>query len=73
MLPLSPHAGTTLECDSSLTGGGAIWGSRCHTTTYPEFVLNLKLSICHLEALNCLVSVKLWAPLMRDSTSAPAL
>jgi hypothetical protein len=68
MLPLPPHAGTTLECDSSLTGGGAIWGTHCHSTIYPEFVLNQRLSICHLEALNCLVSVKLWAPLMRDST-----
>jgi hypothetical protein len=65
---LPPNAGTTLECNSCLTGGGAIWGSHCHSMTYPAFISALNLSICHMEALNCLVSMKLWAHKMRDTT-----
>lgn len=68
MLPPPATTGPFLECDSSLSGGGAIWGTRCHSTVYPHFITDSNLSICHLEALNCVASVKLWAPRMRGST-----
>ncbi len=59
---------TTIECDSCLSGCGAIWENLCHHTTFPHFIMAMNLSICHLEALNCLVSIKLWAQSMANST-----
>ena len=59
---------TVIECDSCLTGCGAIWKNFCHHTTFPPFIIDMDLSICHMEALNCVVSLKLWADRMANST-----
>ena len=29
---------------------------------FPEHIAALNLSICHLEMLNCLVAIRMWAP-----------
>ncbi len=68
MMDTPRAAHSTLECDSCMTGGGAIWQSFCHHTEYPGFITDSPLSICHLEALNCVVSLKLWAPKMSGTT-----
>jgi hypothetical protein len=59
---------TVIECDSCLSGCGAIWHDSCHHTTFPHFITAMNLSICHMEALNCVVSLKLWAEGMKNST-----
>ena len=45
-----------------------LWGSRRQAGLphrFPPHVLTQNLSICHLEALNALVAIKLWAPQFR--------
>jgi hypothetical protein len=52
---------TTAEIDSCLSGCGGICGSQHYHTIYPEFIMEEHLTICHLEMLNAVIAVKLWA------------
>ena len=55
-----------VEADSCLTGCGAICGSEYYHTVFPDFVLRVPLSICHLEMLNIMVAVKLWSHMWKN-------
>jgi hypothetical protein len=46
--------------DSCLTGLGGCTAGAAYHSLYPEDVTNRKWAICHLEALNCLVALRLW-------------
>ena len=61
-----PHQ--VINADASLSGGGAIYKNNCYHTTFPDFIMEQGLSICHKEMLNCLISIKLWAHLLADTT-----
>lgn len=56
-----------ISADSCLSGGGAVCGSNCYHYEFPEFIMQQQISICHKEALNCLISVKLWANMLSDT------
>ena len=50
----------TLHVDASLTGLGGVWNNQVYTT--PIFDINgMDLKIVHLEMLNLLIALKLWA------------
>ena len=67
MMPPPIPACNAIMADACLSGGGAIYKDNCYFTQFPDFVMNQDLSICHKEALNCLISIKLWAPLLANS------
>ena len=50
-----------LEIDACLTGCGGICGSQYYSSTFPESVLCVKHPIAHLEMLNAVVAMRLWA------------
>ena len=47
--------------DSSSQGAGAIFNKEAYHTLFPLSVLRQQRSICHLEALNAVVALKVWA------------
>ena len=51
----------SLELDACLSGCGAICGTKYYGREFPEFVISLEHPIAHLELLNIVVAVKLWA------------
>ena len=50
-----------IELDACLTGCGAWCNDRFYSRTFPEFIRNENHSIAHLEMLNLVVAIKLWA------------
>lgn len=74
-----PTANETVELDSCLTGCGGVHNGQFYHTTFPSFILNEHRPICHLEMLNIVVAVKLWAPKWKNNTvtlfcdNAPAI
>ena len=75
----SPLAGSTkifksevkhmqsLYIDACLTGVGGTWANRVYAAPVPTFV-NTELHITHLEMLNILVALRLWARHWAQST-----
>ena len=51
----------SLELDACLTGCGAICGEEFYGRTFPEQVVAQQHPIAHLELLNIVVAVKVWA------------
>ena len=51
----------TLELDACLTGCGAIIGTQYYAEEFPKGVLEQGHEIAHLELLNIVVAVKVWA------------
>ena len=50
-----------IELDACLTGCGAWCGSKYYGRPFPKHVLDCQHNITHLEMLNLVVAVKLWA------------
>ena len=50
-----------IQLDACLTGCGAWCGTQYYGRTFPQHVTDAKHSIAHLEILNIVVAVKLWA------------
>ena len=50
-----------LFIDACLTGVGGIWGHRVYAAPIPQFQQDFHPSITHLEMLNLLVALRLWA------------
>jgi hypothetical protein len=46
--------------DSCITGCGGCTDNAAYHAQYPPSIQQLKWAICHLEALNCLVALRLW-------------
>ena len=57
----------SLHIDACLTGAGGVWNSRVYAAPIPTFV-GLNLSIAHLEMINVLIALRVWAPLWAQST-----
>ena len=57
-----------ISCDSCLTGAGVIFQDNYYHTKYTPFILSPNMSICHQEAFNCVVNIKVWASLLDNST-----
>ena len=53
-------ANNQLFIDACLTGVGGIWGHRVYAAPIPQFQ-NFQPSITHLEMLNLLIALRLWA------------
>jgi hypothetical protein len=72
-----------IRVDSCLTGAGAVCVqlNQAYKFVYPVQVLQQNFSICHLECLNALAAIRVWAPqlggrcveLMSDSTVSVAV
>ena len=50
-----------VELDACLSGCGAVAGNQFYTAPFPEFVLDRGHTIAHLELLNIVVAIKVWA------------
>jgi hypothetical protein len=82
MLPLARPKPANIWVDSCPSGAGAMLDLlECYHFQYEQHILNVEHPICHLEALNCVVALRLWAPalanrhvnLMCDSSVAVAV
>ena len=51
-----------LEVDACLTGCGGLCSNEFYSMEFPEFVKKAEHPIAHLEMLNVLVALRLWAP-----------
>ena len=51
----------SLNIDACLTGVGGIWNDRVYAAPIPAFV-GFNLNITHLEMLNVLIALRVWAP-----------
>ena len=51
---------TSLHIDACLTGVGGIWNDRVYAAPVPTFI-NFQPNITHLEMVNILVALRLWA------------
>ena len=51
----------SLHIDACLTGVGGIWNNRVYAAPIPTFV-GLNLNITHLEMINVLIALRVWAP-----------
>jgi hypothetical protein len=47
--------------DSSLSGAGGILEKQAYALEYPPAITDVQHPICHLEALNCVLALKLWS------------
>ena len=56
-----PHE--QLEVDACLDGCGGLCGNEYYSTEFPDFVLRSGHHISHLEMLNVVVALRLWAPM----------
>ena len=52
-----------LELDSCLTGCGGLCGQYYYSCAYPSSILGAAHPIAHLEMLNVVVALRMWAPL----------
>jgi hypothetical protein len=52
--------------DSSPTAGGGIFNKQCYHKQYAQQFTHGGWSICHLEMINCMVALKLWAQQLKD-------
>ena len=50
-----------IELDACLSGCGAWCSDRFYSRTFPEFILKENHPIAHLEMLNLVIAIKLWA------------
>ena len=57
----------SLHIDACLTGVGGIWNNRVYAAPIPTFV-GLNLKITHLEMINVLIALRVWAPHWAQST-----
>jgi hypothetical protein len=62
MMELARPNPANIFVDSCTTGAGGLYADQCYHLIYPTQVVAQQLSICHLEMLNCLVALRLWAP-----------
>ena len=53
---------TPIELDASLKGLGGRWGSCVYRSDIPGYLLQLNISITHLELFNVFVALKVWGP-----------
>jgi hypothetical protein len=51
--------------DSCMSGCGGCTSTAAYHAQYPHRMLDSKWSICHLEALNCLVALRMWTKELR--------
>ena len=51
---------TPIELDASLKGLGGRWGSCVYKSDIPGYLLQLDISITHLELFNVFVALKVW-------------
>jgi hypothetical protein len=49
-----------IHVDSCITGCGGCTDSAAYHAQYPPSIQQLQWAICHLEALNCLVALRMW-------------
>ena len=62
LLRTEPRKTWTIECDSSLKGGGAFSPTHYYGTAYPKSMTDNIKNIAHLEALNLIAAIKALAP-----------
>ncbi len=70
-----------LYVDSSTAACGGFSGTEAYHHKFPQTLISRGLSICHLEAINAVAALKLWAPSLRgqlvhlhsDSATAVAI
>jgi len=69
IMPQARSPVINIQVDSCLTGAGAVCLSQgqCYHQKYPENLLDKDMSICHLECINALAALRLWAPGLRQS------
>ena len=66
------RAPVSIHVDSCTTGCGGIMSgapsqpAAAYHVEFPQDILDFDLAICHLEALNCLVALRLWAPELKS-------
>ena len=53
---------TPIDLDASLKGLGGRWGSCVYRSDIPGYLLQLNISITHLELFNVFVALKVWGP-----------
>ena len=64
-VPTIPHV---ISVDSCSTGCGGVFRDQCYHYEYPAEITAAGLSACHLEMLNCLISLRLWSKDLRGET-----
>ena len=62
-----------IYCDSCLTCRWAIYQSNCYRVIYPPCILQHMSIMCHIEALNCMASLEVWAHLIARTTTCYAV
>ena len=62
------NSADSIELDACLTGCGAICSDQYYSCTFPHQVLGENHHISHLETLNIVVALRLWAPKYRGRT-----
>ena len=59
----------TIHTYASTSSAGATHQLQRYHTPLPEYVLRQNLSPCHLAALNCLISIKVWKSQLENKTA----
>jgi len=62
------NASHELIVDSSLQGAGATFGIYAYAKALPQFITDMNLPINALELLNCVVAIKVFAPLFKGTS-----
>ena len=52
-----------LYVDGCTSGCGAVTHTEVYHVQFPPHIVQQRLSICHLEAINAMVAVQIWAPI----------
>lgn len=60
-------AETYIEVDSCLSGCGGICGCYYYHSQFPDYIMDMDLSICHKEMLNIVLALKLFANAWQDT------
>ena len=67
LLPAEEKTTWVIECDSSLTGGGAYSGTHYYGAEYPRSTTRVTTNIAQLEAINLITAIKTLAPEYPDT------
>ena len=52
--------------NSCTMGCGTIYNDQAYHSIFPDTLLNQGLEICHLDAPNCVVALRLWVVHLKD-------
>ena len=68
MIQAVPTITQVISVDSCMTGCGGVFKDQCYHQEFPAEIVNSDLAICHLEMLNCLVSLRMWCDELKGET-----